>query len=180
MLIHPTAIVQSEQIGEGTQIWQYCVILKEAVIGSNCNVNFNVFIENDVIMGDNVTVKSGVQLWDGLRVGNNVFIGPNVSFTNDLFPRSKVNPTKFKKTIIDDFASIGANATILAGIKIGNYAMIGAGSVITKEVKPFSLWYGNPAKQKGYITRDGVTLDLNLKDKEGNQFSLQNFEPVIL
>lgn len=177
--VHPSSEVQTEKIGEGTTIWQYCVILKGATIGKNCNINFNVFIENDVIIGDNVTVKSGVQLWDGLRIGNNVFIGPNATFTNDLVPRSKVYPESFEKTSIEEGASIGANATIIAGNIIGKYALIGAGSVVTKVVPPFTVWYGNPAKKKGYITRDGIMLNNDLTDKSGRKYKLIESEPVL-
>lgn len=177
--IHQSAEVQSSNIGEGTIVWQHCVILKEATIGQNCNINFNVFIENDVIIGDNVTIKSGVQIWDGLRIGNNVFIGPNATFTNDILPRSKQYPEFFEKTIIEDGVSIGANATIIAGITIGSYSMIGAGSVITKHTPPFTLWYGNPAKHRGFVTKEGKVISLDLKDKDGNIYNLLNNEPVI-
>lgn len=144
--IHPTAEVQTDQIGEGTLIWQYCVILKGAKIGSNCNINYNVFIENDVIVGNNVTIKSGAQLWDGLRVNDNVFIGPNVTFTNDKYPRSKQYPDNFAQTIIKESASIGAGSVLLSGITIGKNSMIGAGSVVTKNIPDNQLWLGNPAK----------------------------------
>lgn len=162
-MIHSSSDVQSIQIGDGTMIWQYCVILKNAIIGKNCNINFNVFIENDVILGDNVTIKSGVQLWDGLRIGNNVFIGPNVSFTNDSLPRSKKYPKKFLETIILEGASIGANSTIIGGITVGKYAMIGAGSVVTKDIPEHTLWYGNPAKMKGFVCQCGIKLDNELR-----------------
>lgn len=145
-MIHPTAEVRTKQIGENTTVWQYCVILKEAQIGKNCNINYNVFIENDVIIGDNVTIKSGVQLWDGIRIENNVFVGPNVTFTNDKYPRSKQYPEEFQNTTIKVGASIGAAAVILGGIIIGENAMIGAGSVVTKNVPSNELWVGNPAK----------------------------------
>ena len=145
--IHPLADVQSTQIGEGTIIWQFSVVLKGAIIGNNCNINCHTFIENDVIVGDNVTIKSGVYLWDGLRIANNVFVGPNVSFTNDRYPRSKQYPESFQQTCIEEGASIGANATILGGITIGKKAMIGAGSVVTKNVPANELWVGNPAKK---------------------------------
>lgn len=176
--IHPTSEVKTNSIGENTVIWQYCVILEGAKIGKNCNINYNVFIENDIVIGDNVTIKSGVQLWDGIYIGNNVFIGPNVTFTNDLLPRSKKYPSSFIKTIIEEGASIGANSTIIAGITIGKYCMIGAGSVVTKSVPPYSLWFGNPAKQKGYVTKEGKVLNMNLKDKEGRSYILIDDEPV--
>lgn len=179
-MIHPTSEVQTEQIGKGTTIWQYCVILKGAEIGKNCNINFNVFIENDVIIGDNVTVKSGVQLWDGLRIGNNVFIGPNATFTNDLVPRSKVYPESFEMTIIEEGASIGANATIVAGNVIGSFSMVGAGSVVTKSIPPFTIWYGNPARKKGFITRSGTVLNDKLSDKSGKVYKLIEGEPILI
>ncbi len=162
-MIHPSADVQSTNIGEGTLVWQFSVVLKGAVIGKNCNINFNVFIENDVILGDNVTIKSGVQLWDGIRIAKNVFVGPNVTFTNDLLPRSKQYPGKFLVTSIQEGASIGANATIIGGISIGKYAMIGAGSVVTKDVPDFTLWYGNPAVYKGLVCKCGGKIDEDLQ-----------------
>lgn len=145
-MIHPTSEVQTRNIGEDTTIWQYCIILKNAVIGRNCNINYNVFIENDVIVGDNVTIKSGVQLWDGIRIEDNVFIGPNVTFTNDKYPRSKQYPEEFLNTVIKKGASIGAASVILGGITISENAMIGAGSVVTKNIPSNELWVGNPAK----------------------------------
>lgn len=178
-MIHPTADVQSKKIGIGTTIWQFCVVLEGAVIGNNCNINCNVFIENDVLIGDKVTVKSGVQIWDGIHIENNVFIGPNATFTNDIVPRSKIYPESFKITNIEEGASIGANATIVAGNKIGKYAFVGAGSVVTKPIPPFTIWYGNPAVQKGYITREGNLLDNNLFDKSGNQYKLISGEPLL-
>jgi acetyltransferase-like isoleucine patch superfamily enzyme len=139
--------VQSENIGIGTSIWQFCVILPGAQIGAECNICSHCLIENGVIVGNRVTVKCGVQLWDGLRVEDDVFIGPNVTFTNDLHPRSKQYPDEFPETIIRRGASIGANATILPGIEIGEGAMIGAGSVVTKSVAPGVTVVGNPAKE---------------------------------
>lgn len=154
--IHSLADVQSHNIGTETSIWQFCVILEKAIIGRNCNINCHVFIENDVIIGDNVTIKPGVQVWDGVSLEDNVFIGPNVTFTNDLIPRSKQYPEKFERTIVKKGASIGANATIIAGNTIGEHALIGAGSVITKEVPAGTVWYGNPAQQRGIIDEKGV------------------------
>jgi acetyltransferase-like isoleucine patch superfamily enzyme len=173
-MIHPLADVQSSTIGNNTIVWQFVVILKGAKIGSNCNINMNVFIENDVQIGDFVTVKPGVQLWDGTEVGNHVFIGPNVTFTNDKTPRSKVYPNQFLRTKIDDHASIGANATILPNLTIGSYAMIGAGAVVTKDVKPYQLVVGNPARLIGYVTKKGVKVSLDLKDEHGNTYTYED------
>ena len=145
-MIHELTDCKSTNIGKDTNIWQFCVIFPEAKIGDNCNICANVLIENDVTVGNNVTVKSGVQLWDGVTVEDNVFIGPNVTFTNDLFPRSKVHPKEYLKTIIKKGASIGANSTIVCGHTIGENAMIGAGSVVTHDVPSGEVWYGNPAR----------------------------------
>ena len=171
--IHPLSDVHSQNIGENTRIWQFCVVLPEAIIGRNCNICANVLIENDIVIGDNVTIKSGVQLWDGVRVEDNAFIGPNVTFTNDLVPRSKVYPKSFLRTIIKKGASIGANSTIVAGHTIGEYAFIGAGSVVTKDIPANTVWYGNPARQKGYITNDGILLDMEFKDNKGKTHKLK-------
>jgi len=154
--IHSLADVQSENIGHNTMVWQFCVILKNAVIGNNCNINCNVFIENDVVIGDNVTIKPGVQIWDGVSLEDNVFIGPNVTFTNDLIPRSKKYPDSFYKTLVKKGASIGANSTIIAGNNIGENSLVGAGSVVTKNIPPNTVWFGNPAIQKGTIDENGI------------------------
>jgi UDP-2-acetamido-3-amino-2,3-dideoxy-glucuronate N-acetyltransferase len=145
-MIHPLSEVQSKKIGQSTSIWQYVIVLPDAEIGDNCNINAHCFIENDVKIGNNVTVKCGVYLWNGIRIGNNVFIGPNVTFTNDKYPRSKQYPESFQQTTIEDGASVGAGSIILGGIKIGKNAMIGAGSVVTKNIPENELWLGNPAK----------------------------------
>lgn len=173
--IHPLADVQTTQIGEGTTIWQFSVVLAGAKIGENCNINALTLIENDVVIGDNVTIKSGVQLWDGLRIANNVFIGPNVTFTNDFTPRSKQRPDEFLKTNIEHHASIGANATIIGGINIGAYALIGAGSVVTKNVPAYGLVYGNPATLRGYACECGTKLhDLNCPSCETHYQIIDN------
>jgi len=145
MKIHPLAEVQTNNIGAQTTIWQFAVILKGASIGSNCNINCHTFIENDVVLGNNVTVKSGVYLWDGIMVEDDVFIGPNATFTNDKYPRSKQYPSSFQKTRLEKGCSVGANATILGGVTIGQYSIIGAGSVVTRDVPPNVIVRGNPA-----------------------------------
>lgn len=145
-MIHELSDVKTNNIGEQTNIWQFCVVFPNAKIGSNCNICANVLIENDVVIGNNVTVKSGVQLWDGVIVEDNVCIGPNVTFTNDLFPRSKNADWELSKTLIKKGASIGANSTILAGHTIGENAMVGAGSVVTHDIPDNEVWVGNPAR----------------------------------
>lgn len=158
-MIHNLADVQTINIGENTNIWQFCVVLKDAKIGNNCNINAHVLIENDVLIGNNVTVKGGVQIWDGITLEDNVFIGPNVTFTNDFLPRSKQYPKDFLKTIVKKSASIGANSTVVGGVTIEEFAMIGAGSVVTKNVGIQELWYGNPATHKGYVCKCGQKCD---------------------
>ncbi|MBP6008941.1 MAG: N-acetyltransferase [Rhodoferax sp.] len=148
---HPTAEVQSSFIGPNTRIWQFVVILPKARIGSDGNICSHVFIENDVIVGDRVTVKSGVQLWDGLRIEDDVFIGPNVTFTNDQFPRSKHFPAVYSITTLKAGASIGGGATLIPGVTIGRNAMVGAGAVVTKSVPDGALVVGNPARIVGYV-----------------------------
>ncbi|TYB33261.1 MAG: N-acetyltransferase [Flexistipes sinusarabici] len=161
-MIHELADVQTQNIGKNTSIWQFCVILNKAVIGSNCNICSNVFIENDVIIGNNVTIKNGVQIWDGITIEDDVFIGPNATFTNDFAPRSKQHPVEFSKTIIKKGASIGANSTLLCGLVVEEYSMIGAGSVVTKDIGKQELWFGNPAKHTGYICKCGKKCDASL------------------
>ena len=146
--IHPLSDCQARQIGDGTQVWQYCVILPEARIGRNCNIDSHCFVENDVVIGDNVTVKCGVYLWDGITVEDDVFIGPNATFTNDKFPRSKVHPETLLRTVVRRGASIGAGAVILPGLEIGEGAMIGAGAVVTESVPARAVVVGNPARRK--------------------------------
>lgn len=152
--IHPLSDVQSNKIGDNTKIWQFTVVLEKAEIGSNCNICAQVFIEDEVIVGDNVTIKNGVQLWNGIAIENNVFIGPNVTFTNDRYPRSKQYPDEFLKTIVSEGASIGANATILPGVTIGKNAMVGAGAVVTRNVPPNAIVLGNPAFIRGYTNTE--------------------------
>ncbi len=144
---HRLADVSAKDVGEGTRVWQFAVVLAGARIGKNCNICAHTFIENDVVIGDNVTVKCGVQLWDGVRVGNNVFIGPNATFANDKHPKSGNRDFECLKTIVEDDVSIGANATILPGIRLGKACVVGAGAVVTKDVPAGATVVGNPAKE---------------------------------
>lgn len=152
VFIHPQSDVQSKRIGEGTRIWQYCVVLPEARIGAGCNICAHCLIENDVVIGDDVTIKSGVQIWDGVHIEDRVFIGPNVTFTNNPLPRSKEYPSQVTRTVIRRGASIGANATILCGISLGEHCMVGAGAVVTRSVPAHAIVMGNPGHIAGYVT----------------------------
>lgn len=151
MFIHDLSQISSSKIGANTCIWQFVVVLPGARIGADCNICSHVLIENDVVIGDRVTVKSGVQLWDGTRIEDDVFIGPNVTFTNDAFPRSKQYPAAFAVTTIGKGASIGGGATILPGITIGRHAMVGAGAVVTRPVPERAVVVGNPARIVRYL-----------------------------
>lgn len=158
VFVHPHGLCESKFVGTGTRIWAFAHVLPSARIGTDCNICDHVFIENDVEIGDHVTVKCGVQLWDGLRVGDRVFIGPNVTFSNDKYPHSKVRPESFLITTIEDEVSIGANATILPGLRLGRGAMVGAGSVVTRDIPPFARVVGNPAKIVGYQNQGGFSV----------------------
>lgn len=149
--VHALGSCESAHVGDGTRIWAFAHVLAGARIGRDCNICDHVFVENDVIVGDRVTVKCGVQLWDGLRIDDDVFIGPNATFTNDRFPRSKAYPDKFDVTHVEHGASIGANATILPGVIIGRHAMVGAGAVVTRSVPAYAIAIGNPARIVGYV-----------------------------
>ncbi|RYZ86385.1 MAG: isomerase [Proteobacteria bacterium] len=161
--VHERALCETPSVGAGTRIWAFAHVLPGAKIGADCNVCDNVFVENDVVVGDRVTIKCGVQLWDGMRIEDDVFVGPNVTFTNDMFPRSKVYPGSFPQTLVEQGASIGANATILPGIRIGQKAMVGAGAVVTRNVPAFAKVVGNPARIIGYINTTGTDLNDELR-----------------
>ena len=173
--IHPLSDVRTKHIGTKTNIWQFAVILDGAVVGQNCNICAHTFIESDVMMGDNVTIKSGVYLWNGVRLEDDVFVGPSVVFTNGLRPRSK----KYGKegiTVVRKGASLGANSSILTGVTIGEYAMIGMGSVVTRDVPPYALVYGNPARIRGWVDKLGRKLihdvDDLWKDEDDNSYKI--------
>lgn len=154
--VHALADCQSSHIGSGSRVWQFTVVLAQAVIGRDCNINSHCFVENDVVVGDGVTVKCGVYLWDGMRIEDRVFIGPNVTFTNDKRPRSKVYPDAFLSTVIREGASIGAGAVILPGLTIGRRAMIGAGAVVTKDVPDDAVVFGDAARMRLLRGNDDV------------------------
>jgi len=156
--VHEKAIVESKNIGEGTKVWAFCNILEDAKIGKNCNICDGCFVEGKVVIGDNVTIKNGVYLWEGITVEDGVFIGPNATFVNDKYPRSKNTDYKQEQTLLKKGCSIGANATILSGIVIGESAMVGAGAVVTKDVPDFALAYGNPAKIMGKVDKIGKII----------------------
>ena len=161
-MIHKLADCKNTNIPDSTRIWQFCVIFPDCEIGENCNICANVLIENKVRIGNNVTVKSGVQLWDGVELEDNVMVGPNVTFTNDLYPKSGNKDYRLLHTRVCKGASIGANSTILPGVTIGEGAMIGAGSVVIKDIPAGELWLGNPARFVKNIQRvdnDIVTYD---------------------
>lgn len=157
--VHETAIVKSSSIGDDTKIWDFCNVAEGAKIGRNCNICHGSFIEGKVEIGDNVTIKNGVYLWDGITIEDNVFIGPGATFTNDSYPRSKNENYSQEKTLIKKGSSVGANATILPGIIIGEYAMVGAGAVVTHDVPSFALVYGNPARIVGKVDEMGRVVE---------------------
>ncbi len=163
--LHETSIIDEDvEIGKDTKVWHWCHISKNVKIGKNCIFGQNTFIGSNVIIGDNCKIQNNVSIYDGVEIANNVFIGPSVVFTNIINPRSIIERKKeFKKTIIEEGVSIGANSTIVCGNKLNKYCFIGAGSVVTKDVKSFSLVYGNPAVHKGWFSRSGVKLDLPLE-----------------
>ena len=155
---HPTAVVESGAIGDGSRIWAFAHVLKGAVIGKNCNIGDHCYVESGAMIGDDVTIKNGVAVWDGVTIQRGVFIGPCVVLTNDLLPRSRARDWRLLPTLIEEGATIGANSTLLCGIRIGAYSMVGAGSVVTKDVPPYGLVYGNPARLRGYVCRCGEPL----------------------
>jgi UDP-2-acetamido-3-amino-2,3-dideoxy-glucuronate N-acetyltransferase len=157
---HPLALVESDVVGSGTRVWAWAHVMKGARVGADCNIGEHCFIESGAVLGDRVTVKNGVAVWDGVVAEDDVFLGPNAALTNDLRPRSKVVHERPASTLLKRGASIGANATLLCGITVGEYAMIGAGAVVTKDVPSHGLVVGNPARLTGYVCRCGARLRL--------------------
>lgn len=161
VFVHPQALLESAHVGAGTRVWAFAHVLPGAAIGRDCNICDHVFIENDVVVGDRVTIKCGIQLWDGLRVEDDVFLGPNVTFTNDRYPRSRQHLSRYPETVVKRGASIGANATILPGLVIGTGAMIGAGAVVTRDVPANAVVVGNPGRIVRYTSEAGVVATVS-------------------
>ncbi|MDD5559408.1 acyltransferase [Candidatus Methylomirabilis sp.] len=159
--MHKKALVETDRIGEGTRIWAFAHVMSDVTIGRNCNIGDHVFIESHATLGDNVTVKNGVSIWEHVHMADNVFVGPNVTLTNDRFPRRSETGYRAEETWIEEGVTIGANATILCGIRLGRRAFIGAGSVVTHDVAPHALVYGNPARQRGWVCFCGRSLKWN-------------------
>jgi len=165
--VHPTAIVEEDvKIGKNTRIWHFVHVRRGARIGENCNIGKGVYIDKDVEIGNNVKIQNFVSVYHGVKIEDDVFIGPHATFTNDLYPRSFNEDWELVPTLVKRGASIGANATIVCGIVIGEYAMIGAGAVVTKDVPPFGLVYGNPARLKGFVCYCGRKLSEIIKETE--------------
>jgi UDP-2-acetamido-3-amino-2,3-dideoxy-glucuronate N-acetyltransferase len=162
-LPHPSAIIDpGATVGPGTCIWHFCHLMPGAVIGANCILGQNVFIDNNVVIGNGVKIQNNVSVYNGVTIEDDVFLGPSMVFTNVINPRSFIErKSEFKKTLVRKGATIGANATIVCGVEIGSFAMIGAGSVVTKDVLPFSLVYGNPARHRGWVSRHGLSLQFS-------------------
>jgi len=158
---HPTALVESESIGEGTRIWAYAHVLRGARVGANCNIGDHAFIESGAVLGNNITLKNQVCVWEGVTLGDDVFVGPQVAFTNDRYPRSPRMPQVrdryaekerwLVRTVVEQGCSIGANATILPGVRLGRYCVVAAGAVVTKDVEPYALMIGAPARRVGTV-----------------------------
>lgn len=190
--VHPTAIVDTQEIGENTKIWAFCHIMNGVRIGNNCNIGDNTFMENGVVVGSNVTIKNGNMLWEGITLEDGVFVGPGVFFTNDRHPRSprlaearhRYNDRSWlTPTLVKQGAAIGAAAVILPGIIVGEYATIGAGAVVTKDIRPYALVVGNPAHRVGWVCRCGLPLafdDSNVQCACGKKYTIQDDQVTMI
>lgn len=176
--VHPNAIVESNDIGPKTRIWAFAHVMKNVSIGEDCNLCDYVFIESGVRIGNRVTIKNGISVWDGVTIEDDVFLGPYCVLTNDLVPRSKAHHKEYVKTLIKMGASIGANATIICGNTIGRYSLIGAGSVVTKDVPDFACVAGNPARLLYWVSKSGEKLVFSEEgiatDAAGNKYKFEN------
>ena len=177
---HDSAIVDSDSIGDNTRIWGFSHIMEDVKIGENCNIGENCFIESGVIIGNNVVIKNGISIWSGIKIEDDVFLGPHIVLTNDLNPRSGY-PRPLLKTVIKKGASIGAGSVILPDIEIGDFSMIGAGSVVTKSIKSNALVYGNPARNMGWACKCGIKLDINtsMKCVCGKKYRINKMENLV-
>ena len=185
VFIHPAAIVEAEAVGAGTRIWAFCNIMRGSSIGRDCQICDRVFIESGAILDDEVTVKCGVSVWDGIELRRGVFVGPGVMFTNDPAPRSGRHLAQYPRTIIEEYASLGAGAVLLPGVKVGAYAMIGAGAVVTRDVEAFALVVGNPARRKGWVCVCGRRLRessgrYECEERCGREFGTRDGRPSLL
>jgi acetyltransferase-like isoleucine patch superfamily enzyme len=174
--VHPNALVESDTIGKDTRIWAFSHVLKNVTIGEDCNICDGCFVESGVTIGNRVTIKNSISVWEGVTIEDDVFLGPSCVFTNDMFPRSKAHHSTYVKTLVKKGASIGANATIICGIELGRYCLIGAGAVVTKSVPDFALVTGNPARFKYWVSKTGEKLsfsdDGTATDNAGNKYKL--------
>ncbi len=177
--VHPNAIVETENIGKDTRIWAFTHVMKDVSIGEDCNICDHSFVESSVTIGSRVVIKNGIAIWEGVTIEDDVFLGPYCVFTNDMYPRSKAHQGVIK-TLVKKGASVGANSTIICGISLGKYCMIGAGAVVTKSVPDFALVTGNPARIKYWISKSGEKLifdaENTAKDKAGNSYKLNIFD----
>ncbi len=174
VFVHDLALVEASDVGEGTRIWAFAHVMEGAVVGKGCNIGEGVFVESGAVIGDHVTVKNHSLVWHGVRIDDDVFVGPNVVFTNDPTPRVrfKTGPEDWAETVVEEGASIGANSTIVCGIRIGRHSMIGAGSVVTRSVPDYALCYGNPARRRGWVCRCGSRLPSSLDCSCGRSYEL--------
>ncbi len=182
VFVHKLALLESEHVGSRSRIWAFAHIMPGARVGADCNIGEQVFVEGGVLIGDRVTVKNGVAIWTGVTIEDEVFVGPNAVFTNDLYPRSRVYHDEIPKTQVLKGASIGANATIIAGNSLGEYSLVGAGSVVTKDVKPYQLVVGNPAKAIGWVSRSGQRMHFEngTYSEAGVTYKLENSEVTVI
>jgi acetyltransferase-like isoleucine patch superfamily enzyme len=177
VFIHPTAIVQSDAVGAGTRVWAFCNLLPGSRVGADCQICDRVFIENGAVLGDAVTVKCGVSIWTGIAIEDGVFVGPDVVFTNDPHPRSKRHLASYPETRVRRYASLGGGAVLLPGITIGEYALVGAGAVVTKDVEPFALVVGSPARRIGWVCVCAARLHGATCDECGRTFDYEAETP---